>query len=144
MDRWPGWSSVFVANASIWCASVMQGVGPAADQDIPLTVRKPLDRVISETSLTLCQLSQKVLHICCPATHSEYVHTHSRVFQSCGFIYQACPWATDLFCPAKLLLLTCFICMKPNYVWILDDKLVHSCRISRHWAYQSALAVRVQ
>lgn len=31
---------------------VKQGVGPAADQDIPLTVRKPLDRVISETSLT--------------------------------------------------------------------------------------------
>lgn len=74
--------SLAVASASSWpCAT--QGVGPAADQDIPLTVRKALDHVITETSVTLCQLSRRVPHICCPATHwcqlrdTKKVLTHS-------------------------------------------------------------------
>lgn len=95
------------ANASSWPPCVMQGVGPAVDQDIPLTVRKPLDRVLTENSLMLCQLSRRVLHICCPATHwcqlhdTQRVATHmpltAQVFQHCGSVYQACPWVPDVF-----------------------------------------------
>lgn len=42
---------------------------PAGIQDVLLTVRKPLDPVISGTSLILCQLTRRVPHVCCTATH---------------------------------------------------------------------------
>lgn len=84
-------------NASIRSPHVMQGVGPAADQDIPLAVREPLDRIVTETSLILGQLSLRVLHICCPATllfqlrDTAHILLTARVLQYCGLIYQACP-----------------------------------------------------
>lgn len=92
-----GHLSLAAANASIRSPHVTQGVGPAADQDIPLAVRKPLDRVVTETSLIPGQLSLRVLHICCPATllfqlcDSAHILLTARLFQYCGLIYQACP-----------------------------------------------------
>lgn len=49
--------------------SCVQCLHPAGNQDILLTIRKPLDPVTSVTNLMLCQLTRRVLHVCCTETH---------------------------------------------------------------------------
>lgn len=49
--------------------SCVQCFHPAGNQDILLTIRKPLDPVTSVTNLMLCQLTRRVLRVCCTETH---------------------------------------------------------------------------
>lgn len=94
MGRWPaGHLSLAVMNATFWAPCVMQGVGPAVDQDIPLTGRKLLGRAIIEPSFKLCLLRAARQHTGASSmTPKRWTQSPltARVSQYCGSVHQAC------------------------------------------------------